>query len=536
LIGTPLSLIALLTTAAFGETRHLDRYDTIVVGAGHNGLACAGLLARGGQKVLVLEAADEPGGLAATREFHPGYKTSVAHSIGHLSAALVDALDLESHGYESAVCELPLVGLDESGSHVTITSDAVKGVGDADAEAYRGYRQRMGRYADALKPFWSKTMPRIAPGSFRDMLTFAHLGWAIRRLGKADMEEFMRVASLPARDLMEEQFSSEVLKAALSWDGLLGSRMAPRSPNSSVLMMLYRMAEANRGVHGIPSGGANGLVAALTASARAGGVEIRCAAPVSRIRVDAGEEGLDAVGVTLADDEKIAADRVVSSADPQRTFVDMVGVEYLDIGFTNRIRRLRCDGLVGKLHLALDGLPEFPGLKSPVGRLLIAPDVDAIEFAYDDSKYGRCSDDPVMEIVIPSVADASLAPRGHHVLSAHVMYVPRRLKGGWDDAAKQAFAERCIERIARYAPSIRDLIVHQEFLTPADLDSEYRVTGGHWHHTEFAMDQMLMMRPTYGAAQYATPIPNLFLCGAGCHPGGDLTGLAGYNAAREILR
>jgi len=513
----------------------LDRYDSIIVGAGHNGLACAGLLARGGQKVLVLEAADEPGGLAATREFHPGYKASVAHSIGHFSQTLIDALDLPAHGYKHSGRELPLVGLDESGSHVTVKSDAVTGVGDAEAKAYREYSRQMARYADALKPFWSKTMPRIAPGSLRDMLTFAHMGWAIRRLGKADMEEFMRVASLPARDLMEEHFSNEILKATLSWDGLLGSRMAPRSPNSSILMLLYRMAEAGRGVHSIPAGGVNGLVSALAQSATASGVEIRCATPVAGIRIDGGEQGLAATGVTTADGEQIAADRVVSAADPQRTFVELVGVEHLDIGFTNRIRRLRCDGLVGKLHLALDGLPEFPGLDVPEGRLLIAPDVDAIEFAYDDSKYGRCSDQPVMEIALPSLADPSLAPRGHHVLSAHVMYVPRRLKAGWTEAAKQAFAEVCIERIARYAPAIRDLIVHQEFLTPADLDNEYRVTGGHWHHTEFAMDQMLMMRPTYEAAQYSTPVPNLFLCGAGCHPGGDLTGLAGHNAARAIL-
>ncbi len=514
----------------------MDRYDSIIVGAGHNGLACASLLARAGQKVLVVEAADEPGGLAATREFHPGYKASVAHSIGRFSEALLEALDLSAHGYQPAVRELPLVGLDESGSHVTIRSDSVTGVDNVDAKAYRDYSRQMARYADALKPFWSKTMPRIAPGGLRDMLTFAHMGWAIRRLGKADMEEFMRVASLPARDLMEEHFSSEILKATLSWDGLLGSRMAPRSPNSSVLLMLYRMAEASRGAHGIPSGGANGLIAALVRSAEASGVEIRCGTPVSGIRIDADEQGLNAVGVTTAEGEQIAAARVVSAADPQRTFVELVGVEYLDIGFTNRIRRLRCDGLVGKLHLALDGLPEFTGLKAPEGRLLIAPDVDAIEFAYDDSKYGRCSEKPVMEIVLPSLADASLAPAGHHVLSAHVMYVPRRLKDGWSETAKQAFAERCIDRIARYAPAIRDLIVHQEFLTPADLDDEYRVTGGHWHHTEFAMDQMLMMRPTYEAAQYSTPIPNLFLCGAGCHPGGDLTGLTGHNAARAILR
>jgi phytoene dehydrogenase-like protein len=168
--------------------------------------------------------------------------------------------------------------------------------------------------------------------------------------------------------------------------------------------------------------------------------------------------------------------------------------------------------------------------------MIIAPQMDAIEFAFDDAKYGECSANPVMEIVLPSVHDASLAPDGRHVLSAHVMYVPYRLKGGWTDAARDQICNRAIDTIAQYAPRIREQIIHQEFLTPADLEQSCRVTGGHWHHTEFAMDQLLMMRPTYEAAQYTTPIPGLFLCSAGCHPGGDITGAAGHNAAREILR
>jgi phytoene dehydrogenase-like protein len=168
--------------------------------------------------------------------------------------------------------------------------------------------------------------------------------------------------------------------------------------------------------------------------------------------------------------------------------------------------------------------------------MIIAPSLDAIEFAFDNAKYGECPDEPVMEIVVPSVHDASLAPSGQHVLSAHVMYVPNQLKGGWTAAARDEIRERSIDTIAQYAPGIREQIISSEFLTPSDLEKHYRVTGGHWHHTEFAMDQMLMMRPTYRAAQYSTPIPGLYLCGAGCHPGGGLMGGAGHNAAREILR
>ena len=242
------------------------------------------------------------------------------------------------------------------------------------------------------------------------------------------------------------------------------------------------------------------------------------------------------IGVELEDGERIETDCVASSADPQRTFLDLVGVPFLDIGFTNRIRRLRCQGLVAKLHLALNGVPEFDGLEAPDGRLIIAPGLDAMEFAFDAAKYGECPEHPVMEVVVPSLHDPSLAPAGQQVLSAHVMYVPYRRKGGWSEAARQAMGERAIDTIAQYAPRIREQIVASEFLTPADIEGQCRVTGGHWHHTEFAIDQMLMMRPTYQAAQYRTPIPGLYLCGAGCHPGGDLTGAPGHNAAQEILQ
>ena len=280
----------------------------------------------------------------------------------------------------------------------------------------------------------------------------------------------------------------------------------------------------------------SGLINALQSAATASGAEIRTGAAVERVLVKTNDNGLVAHGVQLANGEMIEADRVVSAADPQTTFLKLVGVENFEIQFTNRIRRLRCDGYVAKMHLALNGLPEFTGLAKTGGRMIIAPDMDSIEFAFDEAKYGGYSKQPVMEIVIPSLYDASLAPQGQHVLSAHVMYAPYQLKGGWDDAARNALGERVIDTIARYAPGIREQIIHRELLTPLDLEKSCNVSGGHWHHTEFALDQSLMMRPTYEAAQYSTPLPGLYLCGAGSHPGGDLTGGPGHNAACEILR
>jgi len=513
----------------------LAQYDTIVIGAGHNGLVCAAYLARAGQKVLVLEAADQLGGLASTREFHPGFHVSVAHSLSHFSQKVAGDLDLAAHG---CTFEDPLktLGLSASGDHVILQGAKVSGVSDEDQKAYADYRQVMKRFASVLNDAWLKTMPPIGNNKFSEILTFGQIGLKLRRLGKEDMGEFLRVASLPARDLMDEYFDNDILKAMLSWDGLIGSKMAPRSPNSTVLAMLLRMSGSHDGDHVVPTGGMTKLIQALQSSLSAAGGEIRTGAAVERIVIDAGDNGLIATGVQLQSGETLNAKRVVCGADPKRTFLDLVGAKNLEIEFTNRIVRLRSKGYVAKLHLALDGLPSFAGIDVPDGRMIIAPELDALEFAYDDAKYGESSENPVMELFLPSVHEASLAPAGSHVLSAHIMYVPYDYKGGWNGEVRDALTERVLQTLERYAPDIRQHILHKELLTPLDLEQTHRVTGGHWHHTEFALDQLLMMRPTYEAAQYATPIPGLYLCGAGSHPGGGVMGAAGHNAANEILK
>jgi phytoene dehydrogenase-like protein len=514
----------------------VSRYDSIIIGAGHNGLVCAATLAKSGQRVLVLEASASSGGLAASREFHPGFRASIAHTVSHFSEKVSDDLNLSSFGFDRPAGTLATVGLRADHQHIVVDGETLRGASEQDSAAFAKYIKRMQRFSDVLQPFWTRTMPRIGGNSFADIATFAHIGLNLRRMGKSDMQEFLRVASLPARDLMDENFDDELVKSTLSWDGLVGAKLAPRSPNGAVLAMLYRMSGNSKGMHTVPAGGVSGLIDALSAAATSAGVEIRHAAMVDRILIEGSADGLAATGVQLASGDTLLADRVVSATDPKRTFLNMVGVENLDIGFTNRIRRLRCDGYVAKLHLALNGEPRFSGLEKANARMIIAPELDAIEFAYDDAKYGQCPQNPVMEVVVPSMHDDSLAPAGQHVLSAHVMYVPYALKGGWTDEARQQMLQRSIDTIEKYAPGIREQILHSELLTPADLEQRYHVTGGHWHHTEFAMDQMLMMRPTYEAAQYHTPVPGLYLCSAGCHPGGGLMGAAGHNAAREILR
>ncbi len=503
----------------------MQRYDAIIIGAGHNGLVCAARLARAGRRVLVLEAADQPGGLAARHEFHPGFRACPAHTAAHFSARIATDLGLSGGALPTAP---RLVGLASDGAHVVVENGAVTGVGAEDADAFRELDALLDRFAATLEPFWGRTIPRIGGPRLADKLPFAQLGFALRRLGRERLHEFLRIAALPARDLLDERFEHPLLKATLGWDGLVGSRMAPRSPNGAVLAMLYR--------RGRQAWAPSKLIDALVATATSAGAELRTGTRVTRVLVEGAADGIAATGVELADGEQLRADSVVSSADPQTTFLRLVGVRHLDVGFTNRIRRLRAGGLVAKLHLALAEAPRFTGLDSPAGRLLTAPTMDAIEFAFDDAKYGGVAAQPVLEVAVPSLDDASLAPAGQHVLSAHVMYVPHALEGGWTDAARDAIAERAIDVLERHAPGLRRSIVAREFLAPPDIEARHGVAGGHWHHGDFAMDQLLMMRPTYDAAQYRTPLPGLWLCGAGCHPAGDLTGLAGDNAARELLR
>lgn len=510
-------------------------YDSIIIGAGHNGLACAALLARAGQRVLVLEASDRIGGLAADREFHPGFHSPAAHALYALSDSVVKDLRLCEHGFDATADPIPLVALSGARSPIVILGEALLGADEADTAAYPAFRQRLRIFAAALAPFWGKTMPRVGATGLRDLLTFGELGLKLRRLGRDDMLEFLRVATLPMRDLVDEHFEDEALKAALCWDGLVGSKLAPRSPNQAVLTLLARMAGIHSGQHFIPRGGIAAFVDALGRAAAGAGAELRLAAPVQRVLVEGDENGQRCTGVELADGSVVTASRVVSSADPKTTFLRLVGAPFLEIEFTNRIRRLRCEGYVAKLHLALRGLPRFRGLETPHGRLLIAPTMDAIEFAFDEAKHGSCAEQPVMEVLLPSLFDPGLAPAGQHVLSAQVMYLPANPRGGWSDERRAACLQGLLAQLEAYAPGLAELTLHAELLTPADIEARYRVSGGHWHHAEPAIDQLLMMRPTYEAAQYRTPIEGLWLCGAGSHPGGDLSAHAGRNAAREIL-
>ena len=513
------------------------KYDAVVIGAGHNGLVCANYLAREGRKVLVLEAGGKAGGLAAGYEFAEGFKTSVAQSLPQLTRELVRELQLEKHGFETVSQKLPTVALDPQGNHIRLFADRVEGAGTEDQQAYRDYVAMMTKFARTIAPFWHKTPPRIGSGNWMEYLTFAQFGWKLRSLGREDMGEFLRVIALPAQDLMDEFFSSPLLKAALSWDFNIGNKLAPRSPNNAVLNQLYRLSGdmAGEGVYNsaaitLPKGGMDSLINALVASAQSVGVDICCNSPVASVLMDNHQLS----GVVLEDGEQIHSPVVVSNADPKTSFMKLLGGQHLEVQFAHRINRIRNHGMVAKLHLGLDRVPDFRGMDSPEGRLLIAPTMSYIESAYDSAKYGESPASPAMEILLPTFYDKDHNPELGQVLSANIQYVPYEVKGGWE-VQKPQLMEGILQTLEVYAPDIRSNIVASELLTPADLESRFRVQGGHWHHAEFSIDQWWMNRPTYGASQYKTPVEGFYLCGAGAHPGGGIMGAAGANAAREVM-
>lgn len=508
----------------------MSKYDALIIGGGHNGLTCAAYLAKAGRSVLLLEASRQLGGLAATREFAPGYRASVAHTLPQLTRSLVQELKLEQHGFKLAADSLPTVALAPGQTPVTITMDKLINASEADSAAYPEYRRLLEKFSEAIKPFWYKRPPAIADGDMSDLVNLGKFGWNLRRLGKDDMREMMRMIGLPAQDLMDEFFEGPALKAALSWDANLGSKLAPRSPNNAVLALLLRMSGDLTGGLPLPHGGAGGFTEALAAAARASGAELRTDSAVEQVLVENGA----VTGVQLASGEQCMAGTVISNADPKTSFLKLLGTQHLDIQFTHRINRLRNQGYVAKLHLALDSAPVFSGMDSPVGRLLLTPSMKSIENAFDEAKYGGYARELPMEVIIPTLLDNSLAPAGKHVLSANIQYAPYDVKGGWD-AHRDSFLANAMATLTNYAPGIEQQVVATELLTPADLEQQFRVAGGHWHHAEFAIDNWWMNRPTYGASQYRTPVAGFYLCGAGAHPGGGLMGAAGANAARAIL-
>jgi phytoene dehydrogenase-like protein len=511
-------------------------YDHIVIGAGHNGLTCAGYLAKTGAKVLVLEARGQAGGAAATTEIAPGFRVSAcAHLLYQLHPKVIADLALPRHGLAFAAKNVQTSVLGANRAALHMKSDAVLGaVSPADAAAWPLFWQRLCKISRHLQAMLLMSPPRLAGRDLAQNLDLLKLGWAIRSLGQTDMREFLRIAAMNVYDLAADHFESPLIKARIAADAVLGTNLGPRSPGT-VLSLLYRLTGAIDGVQGalaLPAGGMGAVTAALAKAATAHGAEIRLNSRVGRIIVEGGK----AAGVVLENGEAINARSVISNAGPAATMAGMVGARHIDAGFQRDISKIRAKGAAAKLNLALDRLPVFTGLEPAelAGRILIGESVESIERAFDASKYGGWSEAPMMEIVIPSITDPTLAPAQKHVLSAIVQYAPYKVSGGWP-ARRATFLQDTLARLEQFAPGIGASVVAHELKTPADIETEYGMPGGHWHHGELAIDQLLMLRPVAGAARYAMPVEGVFLCGAGCHPGGGVMGAAGYNAARAVL-
>jgi len=511
-------------------TKNMDsQYDAIVVGAGHNGLVCSALLAKAGKRVLVLEANDQVGGAAITREFAEGYSVSAcAHLLYQLQPEVRKELKLAPR----LVCEdMATIALGEDGKHLRIKTDSVEGVSDEDAAQYRDFRKRMTRFSNLLRKYFNKCPPRLGTRDFKDLLTLGQLGLDARMLGKAEMESLLRLIFMNIHDELTERFESPMLKGAISLDAVLGTHLGPRSPNT-MMTYLYRMS-GDHGRSGIPAGGMGSVSNELAHAARSAGATIRTSMPVKRIIIENGR----ATGVETESGDRFDSLMVISNADPKTTLMKLIGAQHAETGFANRMSHLRAKGNAAKLHLALDGLPTIEGLskKDYAERIVIAPDEHYVERAFNPAKYGESSPNPVIEITFPSFRDETLAPTGKHVMSAVVQYAPYGLKGGWNDEAKAAFMKAIIDTLSKYMPDIEQRITASELLTPADIEREFHISGGHWHHAELSLDQFMFVRPVNGAAQYKMPIDGVYLCGAGTHPGGGVSGAAGRNAARTIL-
>jgi len=513
----------------------VDPKSVIIVGGGHNGLVCASYLAKAGYSVEILEARSTVGGGAATTQFADGFQVSgLAHVLHSLHPAVCKDLRLENSGLKTGAT-IETIALDTDGNHLTLGLNDLAGsaLSSKDREAYSAFKQEFRGYASALEPLMMNKPPRLKNMDKKDKFTLAKLGLKLRfGLGADAMSEFLRVGGINIYDVLNDVFDDPRIKGAIAADAIMGQHMGPRTP-TTVLTYLHRLWGETHSQPSLPPGGMGQVAKALLADAKDRGVQIRTEATVEAIIISDGK----ATGVKLVSGEQLNAALIVSNADAKTTFLKLMDVAELDAMFAHRIHKTRTNGNVAKLHFGLNELPTINGLSTDqLGqRLLVAPNLRYVEHAFNHAKYGEYSQQPILEITIPSIADPSLAPSGHHVMSVSASFAPYALKEGWDELQRKAFVDTVIAVLEQYVPGFANTIVAQELLTPVDIEEQYHVTGGHWHHGELAIDQSFMMRPVHGAAQYDTPINGLFLCGAGAHPGGGITGIPGRNAARRVI-
>ena len=515
----------------------------LIIGAGHNGLVAAFYLAKAGHKPIVLESRAVVGGAAVTEEIAPGHRCpTLAHVTGPMSAAIVRDMQLERR-IEFLRPDPRLVALSPDGRPIVFSNDptrtmeSIRAHSEEDARRYPDFCATLGRVAGFLAPLLERTPPSIdAPGA-GEIWDLLKTGRRFRQLGRTDGYRLLRWMPMAVADVVGEWFTGDLLQAVVASRGIFGSAAGPWSGGTGAVLLLNAAIDPLPGGSTVTvKGGPGALTGALAAAARDAGATIRLNAQVASVLVRDGR----AQGVVLSDGSEIRADAVVSNADPHRTLLKLVDPLELDPGVLQRIRNYRMPGTVAKMNVTLSALPPFVGVANPAdlhGRIHIGPSVDYLEKAFDASKYGEISAEPYLDITIPSLQDPSLCPPGRHVMSIYAQFAPYTLAGGSDwNSRRDDLATTVVRTLERYSPGIWNAIEHRQVLTPADLEETYGLTRGHIVHGEPALDQLFTMRPMLGWAQYRTPVENLFLCGAGTHPGGGVTGMPGRNAAREIVR
>jgi phytoene dehydrogenase-like protein len=517
-----------------------EQYDTIVIGGGHNGLVAAAYLAKAGQKVLVLERRNTLGGAAATEEVWPGFRVDTgAPDAGLFPERIVQELFLKMHGLEFREGATAVF---HPHPHHPLTlwrdrdraTESIARHSQRDAERYPTFVRQVERFAAVWGEIMAQTPPDLMALDFNDAASWGKIGWQIKRLGDREMMEFLRVLPLALSDYLDEWFESDLLKGTLAVDGLIGHQMGPRSAGTT-LLFFYR--HANGFMNGrYPRGGLGQLSNSLASTAQAYGAEVRTGTAVQQILLNDDDQ---ATGVQLSDGTEISARAILSNASPRHTLFNLVGPQKLGPRFMRAARNIIYRGCTAKLNLALSGLPEFLGQTESAqltGRIRIAPDLTYLEKAYDAAKYGRFSPAPFLDCGIPSLLDPTLAPDGQHVMGVTMQYAPYSLREGNWESERERLADLIINTLAAYAPNLQSLISHRHLLTPLDWAQQYSLPEGSIHHGQMGLEQLLVMRPVSGWGQYRTPIENLYLCGAGTHPGGGVSGAPGRNAAREVLQ
>ena len=524
-------------------------YDAAIIGGGHNGLVCAAYLAMAGLKVVVLERRGVVGGAAVTEEFHPGFRNSIAsYTVSLLSPKVIADLQLAEHGLrivERRIANfLPLV----DGQYLKVadgrTRDEVAKFSTRDAERLETYQARLEAVADVLRALALETPPNVVEGhpfaAITELIKSGRIANRLRRLGIDLQRELLDLFTNSAGAYLDGWFESDPIKAVYGWDGVVGNYASPYTPGSAYVLLHHCFGEVNgkKGTWGHATGGMGAITQAMAKSAAACGAEIRLDAPVREVIVEKGR----AVGLVTENGDAIRARAVISNLNPKLLYLRLIDRAALPASFVERIEKWRCGSGTFRMNVALADLPDFtclPGralAEHHTSGIIIAPSLKYMEQAYFDARTHGWSKQPIVEVVISSTLDDTLAPKGQHVASLFCQHVaPELPNDSWDDH-RETVADLMIDTVDRYAPNFKQSVLGRQIFSPLDLERTFGLIGGDIFHGSLDFGQMFSARPMLGHADYRGPLPGLYMCGSGTHPGGGVTGLPGRNAAREVLR